>query len=99
VVLSGFVLPSLLAELFPTRMRSSALSITYGVASALFGGSAPLALALLVQRTGNPLLPAWCATAVAMVAAVGALRLPETAFRPLDADEPSVVASEWSVAV
>jgi hypothetical protein len=34
-----------------------------------------------------------------MVAAVGALRLPETAFRPLDADEPSVVASEWSVAV
>jgi MHS family proline/betaine transporter-like MFS transporter len=43
VVLSGFVLPSLLAELFPTQMRSSALSITYGVASALFGGSAPLA--------------------------------------------------------
>ena len=97
VVPSGFVLPSLLSELFPTRMRSSALSITYGVASALFGGSAPLVHAL-VQRTGNPLLPARYATAVALVAAVGALRLPETAFRPSDSDEPSVVATEWSVA-
>ena len=86
VVLSGFVLPSLLSELFPTRMRSSALSITYGVASALFGGSAPLVQTLLVQRTRNPLLPAWYATTVALVAAVGALRLPETAFRPLDAE-------------
>ena len=28
--------------------------ITYGVASALFGGTAPLVNALLVQRTGNP---------------------------------------------
>jgi MFS transporter, MHS family, proline/betaine transporter len=92
VVLSGFVLPTLLSELFPTRMRSSALSITYGVASALFGGSAPLVQALLVRRAGNPLVPAFYATAVALVAAVGALRLPETAFRPLDADEPSVAA-------
>jgi MHS family proline/betaine transporter-like MFS transporter len=30
VALSGFVLPTLLSELFPTRLRSSALSITYG---------------------------------------------------------------------
>jgi MFS transporter, MHS family, proline/betaine transporter len=98
VALSGFVLPTLLSELFPTRMRSSALSITYGVASALFGGSAPLVNALLVRRTGNPLVPAWYATAVALVAAVGALRLPESAFRPLDAEEPSVAASGSSVA-
>ena len=92
VALSGFVLPTLLSELFPTRMRSSALSITYGAASALFGGSATLADALLVRRTGNPLVPAYYATTVALVAAVAAIRLPETAFRPLDAEEPSVVS-------
>jgi MHS family proline/betaine transporter-like MFS transporter len=78
-------------------MRSSALSITYGVASAVFGGSAPLVHALLVRRTGNPLVPAWYATVVALMAVVGALGLGETAFQPLDADEPSV-ASESSVA-
>jgi hypothetical protein len=33
-----FVLPSFLSELFPTRVRSSGLAITYGVASALVGG-------------------------------------------------------------
>jgi MFS transporter, MHS family, proline/betaine transporter len=96
MVLSGFVLPSLLSELFPSRMRSSALAITYGVASALFGGTAPLVQTLLVQRTGNPLVPAWYATTVAL-AAVAALWLPETAFRPLDAEEPSV-ATRWPVA-
>jgi MFS transporter, MHS family, proline/betaine transporter len=96
--LSGFVLPAYLSELFPTRLRSSALAITYGVASALFGGSAPLVQTLLVRRTGNPLVPAWYATAVALVAAVGALRLPESAFRPLDAEEPSVAPSGSSVA-
>jgi MFS transporter, MHS family, proline/betaine transporter len=56
-VMGCFVLPSFLSELFPTRVRSSGLAITYGVASALFGGTAPLVNALLIQRTGNPLLP------------------------------------------
>jgi hypothetical protein len=41
---------------------------------------------LLVQRTGNPLVPAWYATAVTLAAAVGVLLTTETAFRPLEAD-------------
>jgi MFS transporter, MHS family, proline/betaine transporter len=36
--MSCFVLPSFLCELFPTRVRSSGLAITFGVASASFGG-------------------------------------------------------------
>jgi MFS transporter, MHS family, proline/betaine transporter len=85
--MSCFVLPTLLSELFPTRVRSSGLAITYGVASALFGGTAPLVNALLVQRTGNPLLPAYYTTTMVLMAAIGVLLMKETAFRPLDADE------------
>jgi len=41
LALSCFVLPTYLSELVPTRVRSSALSITYGLASAIIGGTAP----------------------------------------------------------
>jgi MHS family proline/betaine transporter-like MFS transporter len=85
--LGCFVLPSFLSELFPTRVRSSGLAITYGLGSALFGGTAPFVDTLLVQRTGNPLLPAYYATTVALLAAIGILLIGETAFQPLDADE------------
>jgi hypothetical protein len=85
--LGCFVLPSFLSELFPTRVRSSGLAITYGLGSALFGGTAPSVDTLLVQRTGNPLLPTYYATTVALLAAIGVLPIGETAFQPLDADE------------
>jgi MFS transporter, MHS family, proline/betaine transporter len=88
--LACFVLPSFLCELFPTRVRSSGLAITYGLGSALFGGTAPFVDTLLVQRTGNPLLPAYYATAVTLLAAVAVLLIRETAFQPLDAGELDV---------
>jgi MHS family proline/betaine transporter-like MFS transporter len=81
-----FVLPSFLSELFPTRVRSTALSLTYGMAGALLGGTAPLVDSLLVRHTGNPLSPAWCAVAVTAVAATGLLLTRETAFQPLDGE-------------
>jgi MHS family proline/betaine transporter-like MFS transporter len=80
------IVPPFLAELFPTPIRSTALAITYGVGSALFGGTAPFLATLLVQRTGNPVTPAFYAVAVAVAAVVAALLTRETAFRPLDAD-------------
>jgi MFS transporter, MHS family, proline/betaine transporter len=85
--LSCLVLPSFLAELFPTPVRSTALAITYGLATALVGGTAPFLDTLLVRRTGNPLVPAYYATAVTLAAAIGLLLTRETAFQPLDADE------------
>jgi MHS family proline/betaine transporter-like MFS transporter len=90
-LLSCFVLPSSLSELFPTRVRSSGLAVTYGLGSALFGGTAPFVETLLVQRIGNPLLPAYYVTAAALLAAIGALLTRETAFQPLDAGELRVV--------
>ena len=69
-------------------MRSSGLAITYGLGSVMFGGTAPLVNTLLVARIGNPLLAAYYATAVALLAAIGVLMIRETAFHPLDADHP-----------
>jgi MFS transporter, MHS family, proline/betaine transporter len=83
------VVPSYLAELFPTRVRSSALAITYGLGSALFGGTAPLVATLLVRRTGSSIAPAVYAVVVAAAAVAAALASRETAFRPLDAADPA----------
>jgi MFS transporter, MHS family, proline/betaine transporter len=83
----GMLVPStVLGELFPTRLRYSGLSLTYGLASALFGGTAPALATLLVRRSGNALSPAWYATGLAAVALACVLRAPETIGRPLDAE-------------
>jgi MFS transporter, MHS family, proline/betaine transporter len=51
----GTLVPStFLAELFPTRLRYSGLSLTYGLGSALFGGTAP---ALAASWPGAPARP------------------------------------------
>ena len=83
------VVPSYLAELFPTPIRSTALAITYGLGSALFGGTAPLLATWLVRRTGSPVAPAVYATLLAVAAVVAAVASRETSFARLSAaDEP-----------
>ena len=47
------------AEMFPTRVRYTALSVSYGFAVVLFGGFAPLISTWLVEVTGNPFAPAF----------------------------------------
>ena len=82
----GTLVPStFLAELFPTRLRYSGLSLTYGLASALFGGTAPALATFLVRRTGDGLAPAWYATALTVAAAACVMLAPETVGRPLEA--------------
>jgi MFS transporter, MHS family, proline/betaine transporter len=85
LALGVLVPPTFLAELFPTRLRYSGLSLTYGLASALFGGTAPALATFLVRRTGDALSPAWYATGLTAVALACVLRAPETVGRPLDA--------------
>jgi MHS family proline/betaine transporter-like MFS transporter len=87
LALGSLALTAFLAELFPTRLRYSGLSLTYGIASALFGGTAPFVAAFLAQQTGDVRLPAWYAACVTAVAVVCVVMAPETADRPLDTDE------------
>jgi MFS transporter, MHS family, proline/betaine transporter len=81
----GTLVPStFLAELFPTRLRYSGLSLTFGLGSALFGGTAPALAAFLVRRSGDALAPAWYATVLTVVALACVVLAPETAGRPLE---------------
>jgi MHS family proline/betaine transporter-like MFS transporter len=83
LVLGVLALSSFLAELFPTRLRYSGLSLTFGLASTLFGGTAPVLATLLTRRTGDTLAAAWYASAVSAVAVACLLAAPETLHRPL----------------
>ena len=75
--------PAAYAELFPTRVRYTALSIGYNVAVAIFGGFAPFIATWLIKQTGNPLAPALYVIAAAVITFVILTRIRETAFTPL----------------
>lgn len=45
--------PALQAELYPTNVRNTALSVSYNTATSVFGGTAPFIIESLVQSTGN----------------------------------------------
>lgn len=80
-VTANVVTAVLLSEVFPTRVRFTASAVTYNVAYALFGGTAPFMATWLVSTTGNQLAPAIYMTVVALLAFAAASSLPETAGR------------------
>lgn len=75
--------PAAYSEIFPTRVRYTALSIGYNIAVAIFGGFAPFIATWLIRLTGNNLAPAYYLIAAAAVTFVVVLRIRETAFAPL----------------
>jgi MHS family proline/betaine transporter-like MFS transporter len=75
--------PAFYAEIFPTRVRYTALSIGYNIAVALFGGFAPFIATFLVRVTGNNHAPAAYVIIAAIITLVVLLRTRETAFAPL----------------
>jgi MHS family proline/betaine transporter-like MFS transporter len=77
-------IPVILAEMFPTRIRYTALSVSYGFSVAIFGGFAPFVASWLVGSTGNPLSPAFIVMIAGVSSAVAVLSMPECRNRPLD---------------
>ena len=74
---------AVLAEQFPTNIRYTALSISYGFAVAIFGGFAPLISTGLIQLTGSPLAPAFYMIAAGVLSFVATLFVRERAGLPL----------------
>jgi MHS family proline/betaine transporter-like MFS transporter len=71
-------IPALICELFPIRVRTTAVSTSYSLAVAIFGGSAPFIIASLIDNTGSSLVPGYYlmfAAAVSLFALGGAYRL------------------------
>ncbi|GAA1199517.1 MFS transporter [Prauserella alba] len=77
----------LLVELFPTRVRYTASALTYNLAYALFGGTAPFIATFLIEITGDPLAPAYYLAVAALFALFAAWALPETSRSSLSATE------------
>jgi MFS transporter, MHS family, proline/betaine transporter len=71
-------IPALISELFPTPVRTTAVSTSYSVAVAIFGGFAPFIITWLVDVTGSHLAPSYYfmfAAAVSLLALGAAYRL------------------------
>jgi MFS transporter, MHS family, proline/betaine transporter len=71
-------IPALISELFPIRVRTTAVSTSYSLAVAIFGGFAPFTIAWLIDVTGSHLAPSYYlmfAAAVSLVALGAAYRL------------------------
>jgi len=62
--------PAVLASLFPTRLRSTGVSLSYNFAATLFGGFAPAVLTFLTESTHTPMAPAFYVVAAAAVSLV-----------------------------
>ena len=75
--------PAAIAEIFPTRVRSTWMSTGYSLAVAIFGGFAPFIATWLIARTGSPLSPTYYLIAAGIVSLLVILGLDETAGKPL----------------
>jgi MHS family proline/betaine transporter-like MFS transporter len=75
--------PAAIAEIFPTRQRSTWMTTGYALAVALFGGFAPFLATWLIRVTGSPVAWVWYVMVAAAVTGTVIWRLEETAHRPL----------------
>ncbi|WP_232470821.1 MFS transporter [Caballeronia hypogeia] len=72
----------LMLEAFPKHRRAASLSVIYTFGVVIFGGFSPLAVAWLIDATGNAMTPAWYLLAANCLALCALSRFPE---RPLSA--------------
>ena len=76
---------ALLVELFPARIRYTALSLPYHIGNGWFGGFLPAIAFAMVAATGNIYAGLWYPVGVAVLTlVVGLLWLPETFRRRID---------------
>jgi MHS family proline/betaine transporter-like MFS transporter len=75
--------PAALAELFPTRSRTTLMSVGYSLSVAIFGGFAPFIATWLIQATGTPIAPTYYLIAAGLVSAATIATFRETAFERL----------------
>ena len=77
-VFTGSV-PAVLAALFPARLRSTGVSLTYNFAAVVFGGFAPAVLTFLTETTHNTMAPAFYVVAAATVSLIALAFVPRGA--------------------
>lgn len=79
------VMPALMTEMFPTRIRYTGLSISYNFSMAIFGGTAPLVCTWLIKVSGgNVWMPVYYLVATCIIAIITLFFIPETYKKELD---------------
>ncbi|MEM1361633.1 MAG: MFS transporter [Pseudomonadota bacterium] len=72
-------LPATLTELFPSKVRVTAVGIGYNISFGIFGGTAPMIATWLVGTTKDPTFFAWYVMAMALLSLITMFFLKETA--------------------
>ena len=75
---------AVLSELFPTRVRFTALSIGYSFAVTIFGGFAPFVATFLIRTTGSPVSPSLFVIFGAVISSVTLILIKDPTNAPLD---------------
>ena len=75
--------PAALVEMFPTNVRYSALGVSYNIAVAAFGGTAPFIATYLISRTGSNFSPGFYLIAAAVITLIVVSTMKETYREPL----------------
>jgi MFS transporter, MHS family, proline/betaine transporter len=84
MTMSFAILPALLSELFPTRVRYTCLGVSYNLCSSLLGGTAPIACLYLIHKTHISTSPALVIIVTSLMT-LGALFFQKrTAIKSLD---------------
>jgi MFS transporter, MHS family, proline/betaine transporter len=63
-------MPALMSEIFPTRVRSTGLSIGYALGVTLFGGFAPTIVEGFIHVTGDKLAPSYYVLLAAVLSGI-----------------------------
>jgi MHS family proline/betaine transporter-like MFS transporter len=75
--------PAAIAEMFPTRTRSTWMTSGYALAVAIFGGFAPFISVYLIDKFASPLAHTFYLIAAAVVSTIVIAMMRETAHEPL----------------
>ncbi|OZG49220.1 MFS transporter [Bombiscardovia coagulans] len=87
-------LASSLPALFPTASRYGGMGLSYNLAVAIFGGTAPLIMEALVSVTGSDIAPAYWIMLTSACGLVAVLFLKESARKPMPGTLPTVSSQQ-----
>ncbi|MEI8295810.1 MAG: MFS transporter [Alphaproteobacteria bacterium] len=63
-------LPALMAEMYPTKIRYSAIAMTTNISGPLFGGITPMLITYLISATGSTMVPAYYLMLIAVISLI-----------------------------
>lgn len=76
--------PAYMTELFPGKVRVTAVSVSYNLSLAIMGGTSPMVAVWLIERSHNDLAFAWYISCAALVSFLVALTIKDRRNLPLD---------------